>query len=151
MSKECAVMTINDRESSKSPTGNHSIDDILGIKATAGAHLPTNNSHNHLHEVQQMYSNSGTGSDSSSDSSASERENTPSPAPVAAAAQEISGCSSPNAIARQQMLQIASVGGSQQQFQHHHPGMSLQLWVNVLYTLIEILFAFHLQNKLFFK
>ncbi len=125
MSKECLVMTINDRESSKSPTGSHSIDDILGIKATAGAHLTTNNSRNHLHEVQQMYSNSGSGSDSSSDSSASERENTLSPHPsVTVALDSSSACSSPSAVvARQQMLHIASVGAGQQDFQHHHPGM----------------------------
>ena len=129
MSKECLVMTINDRESSKSPTGSHSIDDILGIKATAGAHLQaTNNSRNHLHEVQQMYSNSVSGSDSSSDSSASERENTPSPHPAATVAQDSSSaCSSPSAVvSRQQMLQIASVGAGQQDFQHHHPGMPIK-------------------------
>lgn len=119
MSEECAVMTINDRESSKSPTGSHSIDDILGIKAAAAAAQITNNSH-HRHQVQQMYSNnSGSGSDSSSDSSASEREASPSPQPAAS----LESCSSIPIAGhpQQQLLQMATLGGTPQQ-QLHRPG-----------------------------
>ena len=69
MSENCVTMppTTNERESSKSPTGNHSIDDILGIKAAAAAAQLT--------APQNMYS----GSDSSSDSSSNSGDTSPFP------------------------------------------------------------------------
>lgn len=61
MNQNCATMppTSNERESSKSPTGNHSIDDILGIKASQMA----------TSQHQAAYSGSDSSSDSSSNSS----------------------------------------------------------------------------------
>lgn len=71
MSENCVNMppTINDRESSKSPSGNHSIDDILGIKAAAAAAQLA------APQMQNMYS----GSDSSSDSSSNSGDTSPFP------------------------------------------------------------------------
>lgn len=91
MSENCVTMppTINDRESSKSPTGNHSIDDILGIKASAAAQLAA---------PRNMYS----GSDSSSDSSSNSGDTSPFP---------LENSTSPR---QQQLVQVAPVPAQQQ-------------------------------------
>ena len=69
MNENCAAMppTSNDRESSKSPTGSHSIHDILGIKASQMA----------ASQRRATYSGSDSSSDSSSNS-ASDPESSPS-------------------------------------------------------------------------
>ena len=101
MSENCTAMppTIHDRESSKSPSGSHTIEDILGTKGNA-SQPPSSRS--------AMYN--GSGSDSSSDSSsnsASEGESSPS-FPVDNSANS----------RQQQLMQMASLaGGSPQQQQ----------------------------------
>lgn len=81
--------TSNERESSKSPTGSHSIDDILGLKASQMA----------TSQRQATYSGSDSSSDSSSNS-ASEPDTSP-PFPL-----ENSGNS--------RQLQVATIAGGSQ-------------------------------------
>ena len=76
MSEDCAAMppTTTDRESSKSPSGSHSIDDILGIKVAAGSAQLV--SSEQQQQQQAMYNGSDSSSDSSSNSD--DRESSPS-------------------------------------------------------------------------
>lgn len=103
MTQNCASMppTINDRESSKSPSGSHSIDDILGIKASQMATSQ---------QQQAAYSGSESSSDSSSNS-ASDPETSPA-FPL----------ENPASSRHQQLLQVAAAAGEfspQQQHQRH--------------------------------
>lgn len=77
MSEDCAAMppTTTDRESSKSPSGSHSIDDILGIKVAAGS-AQLVSSEQQQQQPQGMYNGSDSSSDSSSNSD--DRESSPS-------------------------------------------------------------------------
>ncbi len=108
MTQNCASMppTINDRESSKSPSGSHSIDDILGIKASQMATSQ---------QQQAAYSGSESSSDSSSNS-ASDPETSPA-FPL----------ENPASSRHQQLLQVAAAAGEfspQQQHQRHGEGPS---------------------------
>ncbi len=99
--------TINERESSKSPSGSHSIDDILGIKATS----ELGNSHPHHHHHNNMYSGSDSSSDSSSNSGTSEREaSSASPPPLALGD---TSSTSTNRHHHQHLLQMATTGSAQ--------------------------------------
>lgn len=99
MNENCAAMppTTNDRESSKSPSGNHSIDDILGIKVAAASA-----------QQQVMYSGSDSSSDSSSNST-SERETSPS--------FPVEHSTPASTRHHQQLLQMATLAGAVQQGQ----------------------------------
>ncbi len=109
MNENCVAMppTTTDRESSKSPSGSHSIDDILGIKAiTAGNSAQLVGSQ---HQPEAMYNGSDSSSDSSSNSD--DRESSPS----LPAAMETSRSPPPlqqHQAQPQQLLQMTTLTGA---------------------------------------
>lgn len=100
MNENCATMPpTNERESSKSPSGNHSIDDILGLKATQMAASSSQQQNRHAYSA----SGSDSSSDSSSNGSASEPDTSPT-FPVSSRQQQ-----------QQQLLQVATTAGLEAQ------------------------------------
>lgn len=140
MNENCAAMppTTNDRESSKSPSGNHSIDDILGIKVAAASHLGTA-------QQQAMYSGSDSSSDSSSNST-SERETSPS--------FPVEHSTPASTRHHQQLLQMATLAGAVQQGQGQQQQQGEEkcfIFIPLHTHDVMLVFFLFLQNKQFYK